>query len=292
MTYEASCLRKDGSRFPAEIHGRMGTWQGKPSRITALRDLTASKLAAARIQTQQTELEQAHRLSLISEVSAGIIHQIGQPLCAMGANLAVVMTTLSACKAKSCGSLEIIKEIEAEVDNMREVVIHMRKLAQDSRSKCAPMDPYVLLDSVLPLLRQEAATRGIRLETRLQGDLPALVADAVQFYQVILILVRNAFDACADCPPARRTVTVTTRAVEGPGVELAVSDEGTGIAPEVMDHLFEPFFTTKAEGLGIGLRLSRTIVEAHGGRIEAANNGHGATFRVTLPAAESRLQPT
>lgn len=285
IAYESSCLRKDGTSFPAEIHGRMGIWQGQPSRITALRDLTASKLAAEKLQAQQTELEQSHRLSLISEVSAGIIHQIGQPLCAMGANLAVVMAKLSACKLKSCGSLEIIKEIEAEVDNMREVVIHMRKLAQDSRSKCAPMDPNVMLDSVLPLLRQEAATRGIRLEARLQGDLPAVVADAVQLNQVILILVRNAFDACADCPPERRAVTVMTRSVAGAGVELAVSDAGTGIAPEVMDRLFEPFFSTKAEGLGIGLRLSRTIVEAHGGSIQAANNGHGATFRVTLPAS-------
>ena len=100
-TYEFVGLRKDGSIFPAEAHGRMTTWHGRIARVTALHDLTSGKRAAARFQAQQTELEHAQRLALVSEVSAGIIHQIGQPLCAMGANVAVALGRLRACDSPS-----------------------------------------------------------------------------------------------------------------------------------------------------------------------------------------------
>jgi len=285
VTYECFGLRKDGSRFPTEIHARMGKWHGKISRITALRDLTDLKLAADKLHAQQTELEHAQRLALISEVSAGIIHQIGQPLCAMGANVAVVMAKHTACTVKRCGTQRILRDIEADVDTMRKVITHMRTLAHDSQSSRVPTDLNRLLEDVLHLLRQEAANRQIRLVVRLEHDLPPVAADGVQINQVILNLVRNAFDACADSPPDRRTVSITIQGAAGPGVEMSVTDAGSGIAPTVMERLFEPFFTTKSTGLGIGLRLSRTIITAHGGSIHAHNNpnGIGATFRVILP---------
>jgi len=285
ITYDSYGLRKDGSRFPTEIHGRMGVWHGKVSRITAVRDLTEAKRVSARLLSQQIELEQAQRLALISEVSAGIIHQIGQPLCAMGATVAVAMAKLSACTVERCESVGLLKEIEANVVCMREVMTHMRTLAYDTRPSRKPIDLNCLLEGAFRMLREEAANRQIRLDVRVEQDLPRVVADAVQLDQVILNLGRNAFDACADCPPARRTVTIVTRAAAGPGVELSVCDTGTGIAPEVMERLFDPFFTTKAAGLGIGLRVSRTIIEAHGGSIHPHNNanGIGATFRVILP---------
>jgi signal transduction histidine kinase len=115
--------------------------------------------------------------------------------------------------------------------------------------------------------------------------LPALLADRVLLNQVILNLTRNAFNACAHCPPDQRRVVITTSATPGKVVELSVRDTGTGLAPEIIDYLFAPFFTTAA-GMGIGLRLSRTIVENHGGSIEAGNNadGIGATFRLLLPS--------
>jgi len=285
ITYECVGLRKDGSRFPTEIHGRMGTWHGKTSRITAVRDLTEIKLTAEQLQVMQTELEQAQRLALISEVSAGIIHQIGQPVCAMGANVAAATAKVSGCKAKHCGALGILKDIETDVDTMRKVITHMRTLAHDAKPSRTPTDLNRLLEDVLRLLRQEAANRQVRFVVRQERDLPPVVVDMVQINQVILNLARNAFDSCANCPPERRTVSITTQTAAGPGVELSVTDTGTGIAPEVMEHLFEPFFTTKSAGLGIGLRLSRTITEAHGGSIHAHNNpnGIGATFRVILP---------
>lgn len=283
--YEFVAMRRDGSTFPAEAHGRMTTWQGRIARVTALRDLTPVKGAAARLQAQQTELEHAQRLALVSEVSTGIIHQIGQPLCAMGANISVALDRLRACDSPVCGSMEIVRDIEADVARLREAVTHLRALAHPERAARVRTDFNKLVAGVLRLLRQEAENRRISLSADFGLDLPPIHADPVQLSQIILNVVRNAFDACADCPPERKMVAATTRQIAGEGIELCIRDTGSGIAPADMDRLFAPFFSTKPEGLGMGLRLSRTIVEAHGGTIEATNNsdGFGASFRVVLP---------
>lgn len=283
-TYECMALRKDGSTFPTEIHGRMGEWYGRRLRITALRDLTESKRVAAKILSQQADLDHAQRLALISEVSAGIIHQISQPLSAIGINLAALGSTLAACPDNPVGTAEILKAMESEVASMRNMMLHMRTLARAGRSSHQPTDMHGLLEGVLRMLRPEADHREVRLDVELAEGLPLVLADEVQLNQVMLNLVRNAFDACVACPPDQRRVVITTRVAADAAVELCVRDTGIGISPEVLERLFTPFFTTKA-GMGIGLRLSRTIVEAHGGTIEAANNpdGGGAMFRVTLP---------
>lgn len=283
--YEFIGLRKDGSTFPVEAHARMMTWHGEKTRVTALRDLSEAKQTAARLQAQQTELEYAQRLALVSEISTGIIHQIGQPLCAMGANLAAALAKIKACKIHSCGSHDILTDVEANMHSLRESVSHLRALAHPEQPHRIPCDFNDLLEGTLLLLRREAASRKILLVVGLGHDLPPVLADTIQLSQVILNLVRNAFDACAACPPDQRMVAISTRTLTGEDVELSVRDAGTGIAPENLDHLFAPFFTTKPNGLGIGLRLSRTIVEAHGGLIEGYNNsdGIGATFRLVLP---------
>jgi two-component system sensor kinase FixL len=288
--YECYGVRKNGSTFPAEVHACMRSWHGKQTRVTALRDLTEVKQAAARLQAQQTELEHAHRLALVSEISAGIIHQIGQPLCAMGANLAVAMAMLKNGPAECHETMEILGEVERDVDNMRDVTTHMRALAHAVQPNHQSVDFNQLLEDALQLLRQEAANCGFQLAVDLGHDLPPVQADVVQLDQVILHLTRNAFEACVECPPDRRTIAITTRVVADVDVELSVCDRGIGITPDAMERMFWPFFTTKADALGIGLRLSRTIVEAHGGRIEAGNNadGFGATFRVILPGNAPR----
>lgn len=284
IIYESVGLRKDGSTFPSEVHGRMGSWQGRTLRLTALRDLTETKRLAAEFLTQKTALEHSMRLALVSEVCAGIVHQISQPLSAMGANLAVIQTRLEAAP-ETCGeTMEILRDIIGSATATREMIHHLRTLLHAEPPNYLPTDIDSLLAETLPLLRQEAEYRGIRFATELGSGLPTVLADAVQLTQVILNLTRNAFDACMACPPDRRVVVLATRAVGGTAVELSVRDTGTGIATEVIDHLFAPFFTTKA-GMGIGLRLSRTIIESYGGTIAASNNadGIGATFRLTLP---------
>lgn len=279
-------LRKDGSTFPAEANARLRTWQGKLIRVTAVRDLTSVKREAARLLAQQAELGQSRRLALVSEISAGIVHQLGQPLCAMGANLSVVLFKLKAAGPQGSELLEILQDVESDVARMRDTTIHLRALAHPERPSRARIDLNEVVASVLKVVWNDVAKRQVRVSTDYGQNLPLLLADGIQLSHVICILRRNAIDACAGLPPERQTVTITTRLLADEGlVELCVRDAGSGILPAVMSQLFSPFFTTKAEGLGVGLRLSRTIVEAHGGRIEACNNpdGVGAMFRVLLP---------
>lgn len=283
--YEWVGLRPDGSRFPVQANPRILTWQGRTVRITALRDLTQAKQAAAKALAQQSELEHALRLAMVSEVSAGILHQISQPICSLDANLAWAKAKPEACEIQHEKAVEFLGEIQEDVTRIREIVIHLRSLANPERPIYAPIRFPAVIADVLPLLQREASSRSLRLETTLATDLPPLLADTVQLKQVVLNLVRNAFDACADSPPEQRTIAITTRVVPDQGIELLVRDTGSGIDPAVAARLFEPFFTTKKAGHGIGLRLSRTIVRAHGGTIEATNNpdGIGAVFRVFLP---------
>ena len=283
--YECLGLRKDGAAFPTEVHARMGVWMGRPTRISALRDLTAAKQAAATLRAQQAELAHAQHLALVSEVSAGIIHQLGQPLSAIGANLSAIVK-LKAAELERSGALAIIRDVQTDVARMRDIVVHLRALANPMQPTRVVSDFNAIVAGVLPLLRQKAENRLFRIVVELGEDLPAVHADTVQMSQVILNLVRNAFEAAHECPPKRRIVVVTTRAHGESAVELRVRDSGSGIAPETMSRLFNPFFSTKPDGLGVGLRLSQTIVQAHGGSIEGFNNpdGPGATFRIVLPA--------
>lgn len=296
MTFEVEHYHKDGHVVPIEVSVSLHGSDGERFLQCIQRDITERRLLEQtlrdwnqtleqRVVERTLELESAQRLALLSEVSAGIIHQICQPICSMGVNLAVILGKLKACPVKRCGTLEIVKDVECDVDCIRDVMTHMRSLINPGQPNFAPIDIPQWLEGVMRTLRQEAGTRRIRLSVSCQHNLPPVLADAVQLDQVILNLTRNAFDACAECPPERRRVVISARVLAGAVVELSVRDAGTGIPPETMKRLFTPFFTTKAQGLGIGLRLSQTIIEAHGGSIGALNHadGIGATFRVTLP---------
>ena len=284
--YEYFGLRKDGSIFPAEAHGRARLWQGRSTRVTALRDLTLAKQATAELQAKQSELERAQQLALVSEVSAGIVHQLAQPLSALGANVFTAISSLEQRALPASEMLEILYDLQDGVASMRDIVTHLRALTNPQPSGRVEIGVNAIIEEVLPLVRQKAESRRVRIEVDLDPELPPVQADFVQLSQVILNLSRNAVEACHDCHPERRIVAITTRAITGEGVELCVRDAGSGIAPEIKDRLFSPFFSTKPDGLGIGLRLSQTIVQSHGGRITCEDNaaGFGAVFRVVLPA--------
>lgn len=298
-SYEFVGMRKDGSYFPAEVRGRMEDWMGRTVRISTLRDLTESKQAAVSLHVLQAEFEQVQRLAFVSEVNAGIIHQISQPLSAMAVNIASVAARLRVCEKQrceleGCSSLEIIRDIDADIVRMRGIVSQLRALMDPQQPQYEDIDFNHAVTGVLPLLQQKAAVARISLGVELDQELRLVHANAVQVCQVIYNLIHNALEACKDAPPERRRATLTTRALNGDGIEFCVRDAGIGLSPAVAARLFTPFFSTKAGGSGIGLRLSQTIVHAHGGSITGYNNadGVGATFRVVLPykAPDERRQ--
>jgi PAS domain S-box-containing protein len=285
--YEFTSLRKDGSTFLTEAHGRNRNLDGRETRVTALRDLTAVKQAAEQIQAQRVQLEQAQRLALTHEISAGVMHQIVQPLTAVTNHAAIARLRASRGELPANEVLEMLGKIENELGGVRQTIGRIRALAHPGdlfRGRICPTD---LLRGLGDLLRDEAMAHGFETSVDCAADLPAVEMDRVQIEQVVVNLARNAFEAGAALAPDRRVLRISTRAAGKRGVELRVSDRGPGIAPDSQALLFTPFFTTKPGGTGIGLHLCRTIISAHGGIIEGFNNpdGPGATFRFTLPAA-------
>lgn len=282
---EFVAMRADGTTFTAESHTNTAIQQGAEIRVVALRDLTNAKAAAARILAQQTELEEVQRLALVSEIATGIIHQVGQPLSSMGANLVTAINCLESCTHAACQSIQVMREVENDISRMREIVIHLRSLGDPNRMERKACDLNQIIKDLIPLLRPGALSGGIDLNFVFDVNLPLISANPVQLSQVVLNLAKNAFEACAGQIPERRIVSIRSHVVGKDWVEISVRDTGGGISPEVQDHLFRPFFSTKADGLGVGLRLCRTIMEAHGGTITGSNgkDGLGATFRMRLP---------
>jgi PAS domain S-box-containing protein len=284
-TYEFFGLLEDGTKISLEAHGRTMTWQGVEKRVTTIRDLTAEKEVEAKLETQKLELDQALRLAILSEVCAGIVHQIGQPLCAVGANVAAANARLEASDAQACESMELIRAIEGDVKRMRDLVNHLRALANPGCPERKPLDFNAMVSDGLAAVRSDARRQRLEIRLNLATGLPPVQGDAVQLSQVVINLLRNALEASAECPEERRVVEIATREFPDSGVELTVCDEGIGMNPGDLTQLFTPFFSTKSDGMGIGLRLCLTIVEAHGGSIEGFNNlkRPGMTFRVLLP---------
>jgi len=246
-------------------------------------DITERKQAELKLREWNASLEQ--RVAERTLELQGVVHQIAQPLSAIGANL-FGLIKLKARDLQRCDALATVKDVEADVIRMREIVRHLRKLVGQGPRTSALTKLNSIVTEVLPLLRQRADSRMCRIAVELGDDEAAVHVDSVQLTQVIFNLVSNALDASENCPPERREILVTTRPHCEKTVEPCVSDAGNGIAPETFNRLFTPFFSTKPDGLGVGLRLSQTMVQAHGGRIEGYNSpdGVGATFRVVLPA--------
>lgn len=177
---------------------------------------------------------------------------------------------------------DILQDIVADDRRANEVIQRLRLLLRRARPELAPLAINELIGDVRTLLRREVFRRGITIEVHLDPDLPPVVGDRVPLQQVILNLVLNAADAMADIAPESRSLIIRTEREEDGKVRVAVRDSGTGLDEQNIHRLFEPFYSTKPEGLGMGLAISRSIVEAHGGRLWAANNpDRVATFMFT-----------
>ena len=238
------------------------------------------------LQRHQVELAHAGRLATIGELTATIAHEVNQPLAAILANVDAAELLLESGKA----GLEDVRQILAEVrkDDLRasEVIRRLRALLAKHEMARERLDLNETIAEVLEVLGAEVGRRQVGLASEFDPALPRVLGDRVHLQQVVLNLVVNAMDAMADTHVSRRRVAVRTEARQDGSIEVAVTDFGHGIARADMAKLFESFFTTKQRGMGLGLSIARSIVQAHGGRIWAETDAEGgATFRFTLPAA-------
>ena len=228
------------------------------------------------------------RVSLLGEMTASLAHELGQPLAAIATNANAGMRFIERDKADPALLQEILADVEADAHRAHDIIQNVRNAIKKGDSTRHRINLNELITKVAHVVRPDAVGHSCKLETLLADDLPPIEGDPVQIQQVLVNLVSNAFDSMRETPPSRRRVEIRTKANGHSDVQLSVRDHGAGIPREAHERLFDHFFTTKEKGLGMGLAIVLSIVEAHGGKIEAENVADGgARFRLTLPVAKS-----
>jgi two-component system sensor kinase FixL len=276
-------VRWIGTRGRIEFDG-----DGKPilGRSVSL-DITDRKKAEQETQNLRQEIAHAGRVSMMGQLASALAHEINQPLGAILRNAEAAELFMQ----DESPDLEEVRAILADIrkDDQRagNVIDRMRGLLKRQNLDKRPLDVNELVGEVAALVRFDVVARQIKLEVAVADNLPPVFGDLVHLQQVLLNLIVNGLDALDEVTQGDRRVSVTA-ALAGPKtVEIAVSDSGRGIPADKLAHIFDPFFTTKANGMGLGLPISRTIIEAHNGRLWAENrNEGGASFRFALPIAE------
>jgi PAS domain S-box-containing protein len=280
---EREVASKSGERRSILIHLKKVSIQGSTVLYTC-RDVTERRHAEEELRAARLELAHVSRLALVGELLASIAHEINQPLTSILSNASAAIRRLTAGGRADAAELrEIFDDIRGQGRRAGEVIERVRALAGKRPLERQSLDLNEIAGEIVALVRGEARRRGVALHTELVPSLPAIDADRVSLQQVMLNLMLNGMDAMDQLEAAERRLLVQTRRLDD-AVEVAVSDTGHGIPAERLPRVFDAFFTTKKEGLGLGLSIARSIVEAHGGRIWAEDHGgRGATFRLTIP---------
>jgi len=232
----------------------------------------------------QAELAHVARVTTMGELAASIAHEVNQPLAAVVTNANAGLRWLANVPPNLVEVQTSLQRIQRDGQRAGDVLGRIRELLKKSPPKPAPQDINVLLRDVMSLLRDSLISHHVEVQLQLAPELPPVLGDRVQLQQVILNLVLNGVDAMSAVTDRPRHLTLASRVLADGQVAVSVIDSGVGVDPTVFEKLFEPFFTTKAHGMGMGLSVSRSIVQRHGGQLWASTNkGHGTTFHVALP---------
>jgi signal transduction histidine kinase len=250
---------------------------------------TRRRRAELEARQRRDELARVSRMATVGELTSSLTHELKQPLTAIVTN---AQTALGFLRRETPDFLEVegaLQDIDKEGRRSGEIMHRLRKLLKKSEIKHAPMDLNEVALEMVTLVQADFAAADVSLTHDLARDLPRVMGDRIQLEQVVLNLLANGLEATKDLTGKVRTVQVITRKEDDGGGGLTVRDSGPGLSLETLDHLFEPFFTTKAGGMGMGLSVSQSIIEAHGGRLWAEpNHDQGAAFRFRLPAADEQ----
>jgi PAS domain S-box-containing protein len=281
--FETKHRRKDGTLVDVEVAATL--LDPRESRfVMFVRDITKQKRIEARIKEREATLFHAARLSTLGEMTTGIAHELNQPL---SATLSYGDACLCLAQAQTPDIPRITRnlgEIVSQGERAGVIIRRMRALAKGRQPSFSCTDLNDTVRNAVTLVRWELAQNEMKLNLELAESLPFVHADAIQIEQVLLNLMRNAIDAMRRVTEEPRLLTLRTKVPDGDHVCVEVCDTGVGLPQTQGERIFEPFFTTKPDGLGIGLSISRTIIEAHKGILEAKpNTDRGAVFYFSLP---------
>lgn len=248
--------------------------------------VTERRRAELQLRLQQDAQARLTRLGSMGELASALAHEINQPLMAAGTYTRLAADAIAAGGSPERAGDAAAKAV-AQVERASEVVRRLRDLIRLGRSELAPVGITRIIDETLELLRPELELGRIAIERQVPADLPLVMADILQVEQVLLNLVRNAIEAIRDAGMDRGTIIISAVKVTPSSIELRVADTGPGFPLQASDAVSQPFATTKPDGLGVGLSLSRSIIEAHGGRLTLGKSDRGALVRFTLPISEA-----
>ncbi len=285
---EFTGLRKNGQEFPVEVSFGELSKEGHRVFTGFIRDISERKQAEEAqqaLQMTQVELARVSRLTTMGELTASIAHEVNQPLTAVTNNGNACLRLLAARNLEPEVLRRALEEIVADGTRASAVLARIRAFIKKTPAEKNELDLNEVIQEVLPLVGRALDENRVRLERQLTDALPLVLADRVQLQQVLLNLIVNGIEAMTAITNRPRLLWVESRIEESGDILVAVRDSGTGLDSKA-DRVFTPFFTTKANGMGMGLRISRSLIEGHGGRLWAAPNfPHGAVFSFTLPVA-------
>ena len=292
---ELTGLRKDGQEFPVEVSFGELTKDGHQIFTGFIRDISErkqaeeiQKQAQKAIQTAQAELARVSRLTTMGELAASIAHEVNQPLTAVNNNSNACLRLLANQNLQPDVLRQALEEIVADGTRASAIIARIRAFIKKAPVEKNSLDVNEVIGEVLAMAGHGFEENRIVLKSELAQALPPLLGDRVQLQQVLLNLIMNGIEAMSTVTDRPRLLWVQSRIDESGDVLLEVRDSGTGLGLEG-DRVFTPFFTTKANGMGMGLSISRSLIEGHGGRLRATpNSPHGAVFSFTLPVGAGR----
>ena len=284
---DVDARRANGEVFPVSLAVGEAADGSTRRFVGIIRDLSEQRAAAQRARALELRLAHVGRFNLMGEMAAGIAHEINQPLAAIATYAQAAKRVMQRPQPDVAVLTDICAKIDDQARRTGRMIDNLRKFIRKQEIETQSLDVNRVIADVMGLIEADARSEGIPVQVRAGEGLPRVRADAVQLQQVLLNLTRNSVDAMRGGLAKERGIVIATDRGEQGGVRITVTDHGHGVSRQLGDNIFHPFVTTKRDGLGVGLAISKTIVQSYDGRLSYSDNPRGGSiFSVELPADE------